>query len=99
MITLQKKLEIAESQVLNTFEESKEKNAKVSERMNFLEESVKRSDKEHFAIERKLLVANKKAKNKENENTSLNQKIKVFEDSNSKLLENIKMLKTEIEAS
>ena len=75
---LQEKLESAKAELLKTFEKVKEDQVKVSDRMNFLEESVKTSGEETLSMERKMVVSIKNAKIKETENLTLNQKFDVL---------------------
>ena len=62
--------------------------------MKFLRDSAQLSSGEAFNIEWKLSVANEKSKNKEKENATLNEKVKILEETNKKLINDIKSMKS-----
>ena len=90
--TLEEKLDAAEVELYSAFEKVKEEKKKVSEDMKFLRDSAQESSGEAFNMEWKLSVVNEKSIKKEKENAALNKKVKILEESNNRLIYDIKSL-------
>ena len=89
---LEEKVELAESEVYKTWERVKKEKAKDSDTINYLRDAEKRSSEESISMERKLVVANRKAKNNEKENIDVLNKLEELEKTNKKLIDKVRAL-------
>ena len=89
---LEEKVELAESEVYKTWERVKKEKAKDSDTINYLRDAEKRSSDASISMERKLVVANRKAKNNEKENIDVLNKLEELEKTNKKLIDKVRAL-------